>query len=60
MTEVSDSLIPSRVFGAACGHFIARYCNAKEYQLRDALRSAIESGRPDAELLAVARGAREL
>ncbi len=48
VTEVSDSLIPSRVFGAACGHFIARYCNAKEYQLREARRSAIESGRPDA------------
>ena len=39
--------MPSRVFGAACGHFIARYFSANSYQVSVAFFSAIESGRPD-------------
>ncbi len=47
VTLVSDSLMPSRVLGAAWGHFIARYLRAKSYHDTADFFCSIESGRPD-------------
>ncbi len=46
VTLVRDSLMPSRVFGAAWGHFIARYLRAKSYQDSGDFFCSIEPGRP--------------